>query len=110
MLIEINEIDVKEFLDWVNRTGFCNSGQHICDRLVTIFESTPAKPQHGREPDKVKPLAQYLAEYVDAEIENGNISPDVAELYAYNSWRELLEQALNAYESTENVTIKIERI
>ena len=51
-------------------------------------------------PHRLKPLAQYLSEYVEP-------------LDHYNSyiigWRALLEQALDAYQSTENVTIKIER-
>lgn len=75
-----------------------------------INKSTPADLQHGREPDKVKPLVQYLDEYIECEIEIGNIRPAVSDLFAYNSWRELLEQALDAYQSTENVTIKIERV
>ena len=56
---------------------------------------TPPDPQHGRGPDKVKLLAQYLGEYLRHEIVDVDL--------------ELLEQALDAYQSTENVTIKIER-
>lgn len=59
--------------------------------------STPPDSQHGREPDKVKPLAQYLFEH-DCEY------ADV------RSSREYFQQALDAYQSTENVTIKIERV
>ena len=89
-------------------------------------QATPPDPQHGRdvkpehgtlacELPAPKPLAQYLMEYIEHEIENRNIdittNKGVIMLSAdYNSWRELLEQALDAYESTENVTIKIERI
>lgn len=55
-----------------------------------------------------KPLAQYLDEYIEHEANIGNIDISVAALeYTYNSWRELLEQALDAYESTENVVIQI---
>ena len=43
----------------------------------------------------VKPLAQYLDEYLRHEVVDVDL--------------ELLEQALDAYQSTENVTIKIER-
>lgn len=67
-----------------------------------------------------KPLAQYLAEYVEYEQSNNeencgfipgidvdfqgqSISICIWELEA------MLRQALDAYESTENVTIKIER-
>lgn len=74
-----------------------------------LAQDTPAESRYGREPDKVKSLAQYLDEYIEHEIELDNISPEVSELFAYNSWRELFEQALDAYQSTENVTIKIER-
>ncbi len=49
-----------------------------------------------------KPLAQYLAEYIDQEIQGHNQSISVLP-------KEWLEQALDAYQSTENVTIKIER-
>jgi len=72
-------------------------------------KDTPTDSQPS-EPDKVKPLAQYLDEYIEHEVEGGNISPDVDELFAYNSWRELLEQAFDAYESTEQVKIRIERV
>ena len=30
--------DAQEFIDWVKDKSFCNSGQHICDRLATQFE------------------------------------------------------------------------
>ncbi|KKN69797.1 hypothetical protein LCGC14_0437430 [marine sediment metagenome] len=62
-------------------------------------------------PHKPKPLAQYLAAYLGHEIENGLVLDDNM-IYlnsSYNSWHELFKQALDAYQSTENVTIKIER-
>ena len=62
---------------------------------------------HKPEP---KPLAQYFGEYIEHEVEIGNIDPSASILYAYNSWRELLEQAFDAYESTEGVKIRIEKI
>lgn len=62
---------------------------------------------------KLKPLAQYLAEYIEHEIETGGIDISCQGIemipMAYHTWEGLLEQALDAYESTENVTIKIER-
>ena len=77
-------------------------------------DKTPAEPQHGREPEKVKPLAQYLGEYVEHEVELGNIhiSCQGIEMMSadYDTWGGLLEQALDAYESTEQVKIRIERI
>lgn len=54
-----------------------------------------------------KPLAQYLAEYLDAgkcqEIRTYMETSDAIDL------QEAIEQALDAYESTENVKIKIEK-
>ena len=57
---------------------------------------TPADPQHGREPDKVKPLAQFINEWDLAHPDERNTC-------------EYFQQALDAYQSTENVKIKIER-
>ena len=89
--------------------GISNSVYNIRDIMEVLYplEATPPDPQHGRD---VKPLAQYLDEYIEHEVELNNVSPEVGELYAYNSWRELLEQALDAYESTEQVKIRIERV
>ncbi len=81
------------------------------ENAVKEFETesgTPPDPQHGREPEP-KPLAQYLGEYVDYEAELLNIQSGIR-LYEYNSWRELFKQALDAYESTEQVRIRIERV
>ena len=64
---------------------------------IKEFEKdTPAELQHSREPEKVKPLAQYLAEYVTYESYGH-------ELHRWGTikWRELLKQALDVYESTE---------
>ena len=76
------------------------------------IRSIPAEDRYGREPYKVKPLAQYLSEYIDHEIELGNlIHTDLCICAAeYNSVQKMFEQALDAYESTENVKIKIERV
>jgi len=71
-----------------------------------LLSSIPPN-QHGRKPNKVKPLAQYLAEYVEQEVE---VAPAGRVTFLIESWRELLEQALDAYESTENVKIRIERV
>ena len=51
-----------------------------------------------------KLLAQYLDEYVNHEYTTGQL------IGSDRSWRELLEQALDAYEITEQVEIKIEKI
>ena len=52
-------------------------------------------------PHKPKSLAQFIDEYIDYEIGDSVVIGQV--------WVKLLKQALDAYESTENVTIKIER-
>jgi len=70
----------------------------------------PAEDRYGREPEKVKPLAQYLDEYIEHETNGGKVSQEIGNLWRhYDSWHELFEQALDAYESTECVKIKIER-
>ena len=51
---------------------------------------------------KIKSLAQYLAEYIGHKFIDTMVIGQV--------WRELLKQALDAYESTENVKIRIERV
>ena len=103
-------------------------------KFMKKAQATPPDPQRGREPDKVKsdtceyskykvvtgcidcpyncqdkvkPLAQYLGEYIENEAKLGNLSYYV---YGRKPWRKLLEQALDAYESTEQVKIRIERV
>lgn len=60
----------------------------------------------------MKPLAQYLGEYIDHEIELGNLLRTDLFVCAddYDSVQEMFEQALDAYESTQSVQIKIERV
>lgn len=93
--------------------GISNSVYNIRDIMEVLYPvglqtGTPTDPQPNREPEP-KPLAQYLDEYIEHEIELGNIRPAVSDLFAYNSWRDLLQQALDAYESTEQVKIRIEK-
>jgi len=71
--------------------------QAAMEEVGILAQATPADPQHGREPEKVKPLAQYLVEYLHYEI-------------VYDVDRELLQESLDAYESTEQVKIRIEPI
>ncbi|MCK5615774.1 hypothetical protein KAR91_78650 [Candidatus Pacearchaeota archaeon] len=62
---------------------------------------TPCPNCQSQEPDKVKPLAQYLGEYIEYEmIDNADC----------DTWIALLEQALDAYESTKSVKMRIEKI
>jgi len=107
--------------------GISNSVYNIRDIMEVLYplEGTPPEPQPS-EPEKVKPchpkcktcaklrtpkpLAQYLDEYIEHEVELNNICAATALLYAYNSWRELLEQALDTYESTEQVKVRIEKV
>jgi len=57
----------------------------------------PAEDRYGRELDKVKPLAQYLFKH-DCEY------ADIRSSYEY------FQQALTAYENTQSVRIRIERV
>ena len=57
-----------------------------------------------------KPLAQFLDEYIQHEYDEDNIGEGVNILYAWDSWLELLEQAIEAYQSTEQVTIEITKL
>lgn len=66
---------------------------------MTSVNDSECKCRTCRKLRQPKPLAQYLAEYIEHEIG----------LHSYNPSCELLEQALEAYESTENVKIKIEK-
>ena len=37
--IEIPTDLAKEFVEWADRKSFCNSGNHICDRLANYLGS-----------------------------------------------------------------------
>ena len=80
-------------------------------------QSIPAEDRYGRKPDKVKSLARHLGEYLEYEHEDydkgisfidsypdGSINFDIAALES------VLKHALDAYESTQNVKIRIERV
>jgi len=97
--------------------------------------STPPDPQHGREPDEVKPktgiiydncdgcknevcphrmnkpkpLAQYLGEYLATGIDRTHEAGMPMD-FTEEGLKPIFEQALDAYESTEQVKIRIERI
>jgi len=70
-------------------------------KVLNKVQSTSAESRYGREPDKVKSLAQYLNEYLKYELETSTL---------IITGRELLEQALDAYESTERVKIEIKKV
>ena len=77
--------------------GRCTWGAALDAKALDILDkNTPTNPQPS-EPDKVKSLAQYLFEH-DCEY------ADV------RSSREYFQQSLDAYESTEQVNIRIERV
>jgi len=67
-------------------------------------EGTPAESRYGREPEKMKSLARYLSEYLATGIDRAH------ETGMPVDYTEEGLQALDAYQSTENVTIKIERV
>ena len=52
----------------------------------------------------IKPLAQYLGEYISQEWSRSGV------LLVASIFRKQFEQALDAYESTEQVKIRIERV
>lgn len=62
--------------------------------------STPPESRYGHDLEP-EPLAQYLAEYVQQELDD---------CIDYGEWPGAMVRALKAYQSTENVTIKIERV
>lgn len=68
---------------------------------------TPAENRYGRDLEP-KPLAQYLDEYIRHEAESDGLTMEAAQIWIPD--RKLFEQALEAYQSTGNVTIKIERV
>ena len=37
-LVMVSDELAREFVEWAKDKAFCNSGQHICDRLATRFE------------------------------------------------------------------------
>jgi hypothetical protein len=69
----------------------------VADFFRVIETGTSVEDRYGREPDKVKPLAQYLFEH-DCEYAG------VRSSYEY------FQRTLDAYESTEQVKIRIEKV
>lgn len=46
--------DANEFVEWAEGRSFCNSGQHICDRLASQFEYVlEENRQIDEEADKI---------------------------------------------------------
>jgi len=80
------------------------------NRKYNPLLSSTLPNQYGRDAEKVKPLAQYLAEYLfhGAYTYTNRYGEKVIGLTP-TGMIEILEQALDAYQLTENVTIKIER-
>ncbi len=76
---------------------------------LTSPTGTPPESRYGRDlVPEPKPLAQYLDEYIRHEVETDGLKMEAAQIWIPD--KELLEQALEAYQSTENVMIKIERV
>lgn len=36
-LIIVSEEDAREYLKWIRDKSFCQSGQHVCDRIAILF-------------------------------------------------------------------------
>ncbi|KKN21071.1 hypothetical protein LCGC14_0928970 [marine sediment metagenome] len=83
-----------------------DNGEYGTESSIGMLSAAIHQYEDGR---KIKPLAQYLDEYIQHEIETENILSldDIEGSSSYGSWCELLEQALEAYELTENVLIHI---
>jgi len=41
--------DAQEFVEWAEGRSFCNSGQHICDRLASQFECVLEENRQANE-------------------------------------------------------------
>lgn len=87
-----HEMGDKKTMEEIKR----RSKRDFCD--LTVTNGTLLKPQPS-EPEP-KPLARYLGDYVEHELNENRLN------VGYD-WRELLEQALDAYESTEGMVIQI---
>lgn len=94
---------------------YCNPCSHPELSMHMGCDKCPQRePEKQSWPDRkpwenIKPLAQYLDEYVQHEVENLRIG-DVLAYHCACCMRELFEQALDTYESTEQVKIRIERV
>lgn len=88
-------------------TKLINDNDAIGDFFRVVETGTPA----GSSKPEPKPLAQYLAEYVDQEKYNFSTVDerygDVVVEIDINDLKATLGQALDAYESTEGVVIQI---
>ena len=47
--ITVDFEEAREFIKWAKDKAFCNSGQHICDRLANQFEQTIKKIESENE-------------------------------------------------------------
>ena len=100
---ELKGLDMQTCEEWWEEEGWgSNKDFFACAKdgwdaaiRATGIETGTSDSQHGRKPDKVKPLAQYLAIISDMGM------PKTEAFF---------EQALDAYESIENVKIRIERV
>lgn len=82
---------------------------HPClfpDGWAYVCEMCKEKLEKQLEP---KPLAQYLAEYLATGIDRLH-EKGMPMDFNEEGLKPIFEQALEAYQSTENVTIKIERM
>jgi len=111
MKFEINEL--RKLIENICEKNICRATKEMAlSHLISLEAQSqsgiPAEDRYGHEPDKAKPLAQYLSEYIDHEADLGNLA--TVPPFVSFELKELLEQALDAYESTENVKIRIEPI
>ena len=106
--------DDSEWIDGVFKDFFGRTQEDENQKLAEILDEPlnnqlPTNPQHGREPDKVKPLVQFLAEYLATGI-NRLHEAGMPMDFTEEGLKPILKQALDAYEINEEVRIRIERV
>ena len=97
--------------DMLHGPCVCGAWHHLNEWIINRKKLTkggwqePVKMIDGH----VKPLAQYLAEYLATGIDRTHKAGYPVD-YTKKGLKPVLEQALDAYESTEQVKIRIERV
>ena len=92
--------------EWIcPRCGYRNAANN---EVCMGAEMGDGRCGKSKPKSKPKPLAQYLAEYLATGIDRTHEAGMPMD-FTEEGLKPILEQALDAYQGTENVTIKIER-
>lgn len=91
--------------------------QAAMEEVGILAHDTPPDPQRGHEQswpgrkpwENIKPLAQYLGEYLATGIDRTHEAGMPVD-FTEEGLKSILEQALDAYESTEGVKVRIEKV